>query len=146
MWIKNKTVLILIPQKKKEQIFSNVCFVLRKSVWHLYVIPLYRVLNKLSEHVWSLHTFFCLFLKFSKTLSTKHIMLFYFHKKCFRKSQLYQEFLVRQEEDKGLFSKMQYLLIFFYWDSFHARLNSHYKARSYKKKKNRKIKAYRESF
>ena len=113
MWIKNKTVLILIPQKKKEQIFSNVCFVLRKFVWHLYVIPLYRVLNKLSEHVWSLHTFFCLFLKFSKTLSTKHIMLFYFHKKCFRKSQLYQEFLVRQEEDKGLFSKMQYLLIFF---------------------------------
>ena len=40
-------------------------------------------------------------------------MLFYFHKKCFRKSQLYQEFLVRQEEDKGLFSKMKYLLIFF---------------------------------
>ena len=29
------------------------------------------------------------------------------------------------------------------WDSLHARLNSHYKARSYKKKKHRNIKAYR---
>ena len=29
------------------------------------------------------------------------------------------------------------------WDSLHARLNSHYKACSYKKKKHKKIKAYR---
>ena len=33
--------------------------------------------------------------------------------------------------------------IFFNWDSLHARLNSHYKAWSYKKKKHKKIKAYR---
>ena len=33
--------------------------------------------------------------------------------------------------------------IFFYWDSLCARLSSHYKAWSYKKKKHRKIKAYR---
>ena len=34
---------------------------------------------------------------------------------------------------------------FFNWDSLHARLNSHYKAWSYKKKKHKKIKAYRMS-
>ena len=33
----------------------------------------------------------------------------------------------------------------FNWDSLYARLNSHYKALSYKKKKHRKIKAYRKS-
>ena len=36
-------------------------------------------------------------------------------------------------------------LFFFNWDSLHARLNSHYKAWSYKKKKHKKIKAYRKS-
>ena len=34
---------------------------------------------------------------------------------------------------------------FFNWDSLHARLNSHYEAWSYKKKKHKKIKAYRKS-
>ena len=34
---------------------------------------------------------------------------------------------------------------FFNWDSLHARLNSHYKAWSYKKKKHKKIKVYRKS-
>ena len=34
------------------------------------------------------------------------------------------------------------LVFFFNWDSLHARLNSHYKALSYKKKKHKKIKAY----
>ena len=34
---------------------------------------------------------------------------------------------------------------FFYWNSFHARLNSHYKAWSYKKKKHKKTKAHRKS-
>ena len=33
----------------------------------------------------------------------------------------------------------------FYWDSLHARLNSHYKACSYNKKEHKKIKAYRKS-
>ena len=39
-------------------------------------------------------------------------------------------------------------LIFFLslnWDLLHARLNSHYEAWSYKKKKNKKIKAFRKS-
>ena len=36
-------------------------------------------------------------------------------------------------------------LFFFYWDSLHANLNSHYKAWSYKKKKHKKIKAYKKS-
>ena len=31
----------------------------------------------------------------------------------------------------------------FNWDSLHTRLNSHYKAWSYKKKEHKKIKAYR---
>ena len=31
--------------------------------------------------------------------------------------------------------------VFSYWDSLHARLNNHYKAWSYKKKKHKKIKA-----
>ena len=37
------------------------------------------------------------------------------------------------------------LLHFFNWDSLHTRLNSHYKARSYKKKKHKKIKTHRKS-
>ena len=35
--------------------------------------------------------------------------------------------------------------IFFSWDSLHARLNSQYKAWSYKKKKHKNIKAYKKS-
>ena len=35
--------------------------------------------------------------------------------------------------------------IFFNWDLLHAWVNSHYKAWSYKKKKHKKIKAYRKS-
>ena len=34
---------------------------------------------------------------------------------------------------------------FFNWYSLHARLNSHYEAWSYKKKKHKKVKAYRKS-
>ena len=34
---------------------------------------------------------------------------------------------------------------FFNWDSLHARLNSHYEASSYKKKKRKKVKTYRKS-
>ena len=34
---------------------------------------------------------------------------------------------------------------FFNWDSLHARLSSHHEAWSYKKKKCKKIKAYRKS-
>ena len=34
---------------------------------------------------------------------------------------------------------------FFNWDSLHARINSYHKAWSYKKKKHKKIKAYRNS-
>ena len=37
------------------------------------------------------------------------------------------------------------LFFFLNWDSLYARLNSHYKAWSYKKKKGKKIKAYRKS-
>ena len=40
---------------------------------------------------------------------------------------------------------LQPITLFFNWDSFHARLNSHYKAWNYKKKKHKKIKAYSKS-
>ena len=39
--------------------------------------------------------------------------------------------------------KLNIFSAFFNWDSFHARSNNHYKAWCYKKKKNKKIKAYR---
>ena len=46
----------------------------------------------------------------------------------------------------GRYLKNYFLLLFvFNWDSLHARVNSHYEARSYKKKKYKKIKAYRKS-
>ena len=44
----------------------------------------------------------------------------------------------------NLLSLLLYLF-FFNWDSLHARLNSYYKAWSYKKKKHKRIKAHRKS-
>ena len=38
-----------------------------------------------------------------------------------------------------------FFLFFFNWDSLHAKLNSHYEAWSYKKKKHKKVTAYRKS-
>ena len=45
----------------------------------------------------------------------------------------------------GRYLKNCFLLFVFNWDSLHARVNSHYEAWSYKKKKYKKIKAYRKS-
>ena len=52
----------------------------------------------------------------------------------------------------SLSTGLKYLIVtqklfsfFFNWDSLHARLSSHYKAWSYKKKKHKKIKSYRKS-
>ena len=52
----------------------------------------------------------------------------------------------------SLSTGLKYLIVtqklfsfFFNWDSLHARLSSHYKAWSYKKKKDKKIKSYRKS-
>ena len=39
----------------------------------------------------------------------------------------------------------RYTVSFFNWGSLHVRLNSHYKAWSYKKKEDKKINAYRKS-
>ena len=41
---------------------------------------------------------------------------------------------------------VSFFCFLFNWDSFHARLNSHYKTWSHKKKKHKKIKAYSKSF
>ena len=48
-------------------------------------------------------------------------------------------------EVHGGFGIGQIIFFFFNWDSLHARLNSHYKAWSYKKKKHKKITAHRKS-
>ena len=45
--------------------------------------------------------------------------------------------------DKSLLYFLVILFICLDWDSLYARLNSHYKAWNYKKKKHKKIKAYR---
>ena len=38
-----------------------------------------------------------------------------------------------------------YIYVYINWDSLHSKLNRHYKAWSYKKKKHKKIKAYMKS-
>ena len=46
----------------------------------------------------------------------------------------------------NLFRVGHFILFFFFnWDSLYARLNSHYKAWTYKEKKHKKIKTYRKS-
>ena len=45
----------------------------------------------------------------------------------------------------GLTLEFSFIFFFLVWDSFNARLNNHYKVWSYKKKKHKKIKAYRKS-
>ena len=45
----------------------------------------------------------------------------------------------------GFINRIIFFIYVYSWDSLHARLNSHYKAWSYKKKKHKKIKAYRKS-
>ena len=40
---------------------------------------------------------------------------------------------------------MNFFSFYFNWDSLHARLDSHYNSRSYKKKKYKKVKAYMKS-
>ena len=63
---------------------------------------------------------------------------------------LLSSFHIRLIKINSLFSKLLFFLLclalFFNWDLLHAKLNSHYKAWSYKKKKHKKIKVYRKSF
>ena len=47
--------------------------------------------------------------------------------------------------EKRIISKSFIESHFFNWDSLHARLNSHYQARSHKKKKRKKMTVYRKS-
>ena len=46
---------------------------------------------------------------------------------------------------KKIIMRSTFETFFFNWDSLHARLNSHYKAWNYKKKKHKKIKTYMKS-
>ena len=52
-------------------------------------------------------------------------------------------FLIKLQAS-GLFFFI-YFLLFFNWDSLHARLKSHYEAWSYKKRSTKKITGYRKS-
>ena len=45
----------------------------------------------------------------------------------------------------GMLGHIYGVVVFFNWDSLHARLNSHYKTWSYKKKKHKNVKVYRKS-
>ena len=47
---------------------------------------------------------------------------------------------------QGICQKPFHKMSFFIWESLHARLNSYYKARSYKKKTHKKIEAYKNLF
>ena len=56
-------------------------------------------------------------------------------------------YLPKLKRGLGIVLSVPFLYFFFLfnWDSLHTRLNSHYKAWSYKKKKHKKIKAHRKS-
>ena len=71
-------------------------------------------------------------------------MLSFFFCKDFHGFTFNSQFLY-ELKDKLLLSKTVSGIFFFNWDLLHAMLNSHYKACSYKKKKHKKIKAYRKS-
>ena len=53
--------------------------------------------------------------------------------------------MVYEKDGLPLQRAFLFIIIFFNWDSPHQRLNSHYKAWSYKKKKHKKITSYRKS-
>ena len=53
----------------------------------------------------------------------------------------FQDYLGKKLQNVSLWSL--FFFFFFNWVSFHARLNSHYHAWSYKKKKHKKLKTYR---
>ena len=52
---------------------------------------------------------------------------------------------VLQTSVMKFFEENSFYFLFFNWDSLHARLNSHYEAWSYKKKKHKKVTSYRKS-
>ena len=82
-----------------------------------------------------------------KSSSCKHFKISAFQKKSLqvlRKARIYCVACTIYTLSFVL-SRLQKIYIFFNWDSFHARVNSNYKARSYKKKKHKKIKAHRKS-
>ena len=57
----------------------------------------------------------------------------------------FKDWCVMNSQPTFLFWTCLNLMIFFNWDWLHARLNCHYKAWSYKKKKHKKITTYRKS-
>ena len=61
------------------------------------------------------------------------------HKHAFTLNTDFKDIILSNVSNSNL------VLILFNWDLLHARLNSHYKVWSYKKKKHKKIKEYRKS-
>ena len=68
----------------------------------------------------------------------------YNNKNIIYKNELQQHQRDNHERDAD-FCHFCFLFFKFNWHSLHARLNSHYEAWSYKKKKHKKITAYRKS-
>ena len=61
----------------------------------------------------------------------------------FRKTILSTERILRMWRRRN--RTLEEIIVFFIWDSLHGKLNGHFKAWSYKKKKYKKIKACRRS-
>ena len=78
--------------------------------------------------------------KNSMRFGSGSVFLFFYHQ-CFYTYETFEHF----ERAYGLSILISLLKLFFNWDLLHARLNSHYKAWSCKKKKQKKIKTYRKS-
>ena len=55
--IKNKMVMSWCSRKRKDCIFYNIYFVLRKFLYHLYFISVKRVLSKLVGYMWCVARF-----------------------------------------------------------------------------------------
>ena len=56
-----------------------------------------------------------------------------------------KQFLATESPLKMMKDISGFFCFFFNWYSLHARLNSHYEAWSYKRRKHKKVKAYRKS-
>ena len=130
---------------------KNVCFFFLNSLW-----PCSNPLNEvysLHRFVWFLLYYLLHFLRsdhFAALYKFITIKKFYLNIWIFKKSPTKKS----NSKCKGVdfwsiwrhkLEKLPASFFFFFWYSLHARLNSHYEARSYKKKKRKKITEYSKS-
>ena len=118
-------------------LFSQLTFVYKFlqaafSLCTIYVLLVERFnflinFDTIFKIVTCLHNVYCFFYDNKSTLPSK------FHT------------VLMETIKQTIFDIITTVQCFFYWKSLHARLNSHYKAYGYKKKKHKTIKAYRKS-